>query len=240
MLNVKEIIDETVKVFSNNKDKFEKLPVLDYEKYYSLHSSPLVPLNIKIDCLQFLKDIEQFKENFQIWGTKNIDQKRFGLSLVNMNGIIYSEKQDPINGSLYEWNNLNPDFPLIESDFLIPTPALNIPSLDPLRIFDGKWSRSNILKWKKDAAFKPHIDAIIPTPWIRLWGTTNADNIKLNFYNDNNQLIEIPSIESGRIYLIDTVLVHEAKCTGEDINYQFFLSVLPDAYDLLLKLKKIR
>lgn len=233
MINVQSIIDKTIRDFKNNKDKLDNLLTVSDKQYHSLHTSPLIPLDIKIDIDLFKNEIKQFENNFQPWDYQ--DNNRLSIPLVNFDGLII-EDFDPTNGSLHRWNQQQSNLPLIESDFLIPTTVMEISSLSSLRIFDTHWCRSNILKWNKGAEFKPHIDAVIPSPWLRLWGTDDASKIILNFYNNDNQIIDIETIESGRIYLIDTSLVHEAICTNE-IVYQFFLSVLPSSYDTILKIK---
>jgi len=73
----------------------------------------------------------------------------------------------------------------------------------------------------------------VPSPWIRLWGTT-SNSIKLRFSN-KNKLEDYGDVEPGRIYIIDTSLVHDARCTDKKAA-QFFLSVLPSAYDILTNL----
>lgn len=235
MINVDQIIKRTINDFQNNKNKFSKLDYIDIEKYHLLHTKPLVPLDIRVDSKLFTEQIEIYKNYFQIWGQDYKQSFRYGIPLVNLTGKINFD-HDPINGSLHIWNQKNPDIPYIESDFRIPTPIMDISSLRSLNVFNNHWCRSNILKWYNGSEFKPHIDTVLPSPWFRLWGTTDSKNIELIFYNENNEIIEIDPIESGRIYLIDTTLVHSAKCIN-DVAYQYFLSVLPSAYDILLKLR---
>jgi hypothetical protein len=101
---------------------------------------------------------------------------------------------------------------------------MQINSLRPLETFKNYWFRSNILKWQAGAEFKPHIDTILPSPWLRLWGTTNAENLEIRYWDtDENQMRSVQNVESGRIYLIDTSCVHDAVGHGD--SYQFFLSV---------------
>jgi hypothetical protein len=226
MIDLDKIISDTLSVFENNKDRLAQLESINADQYYKLHTGPLTPLDIKIDCDQFEKEIEQFSQHFYQWGT--LTSSRLGLALVNRDGVL--KPNDPINGSLYEWNASNPGVPLIETDFQTPTAVMSIESLKPLSVFNGCWSRSNILKWSIGCEFKPHIDTVLPAPWIRLWGTTNAESIILRFYQKDGTVNTVP-VESGRIYLIDTTLVHDAVCLGPTA-YQFFLSVLPSACQL--------
>jgi hypothetical protein len=129
---------------------------------------------------------------------------------------------EPTVGSLSHWNEDFPEMPHMETDFTVATPAMRIPSLSPLREFDGHWTRSNILKWGAGGEFKPHIDTTFPALWFRLWGTTDPSTVELGFLN-NGEFDIVKDIEPGRLYLIDTSIVHIARATR--LNYQFFLSL---------------
>lgn len=229
MIDVEKIINDTLIAFQNNKDRLAKLPVISEEDYGAIHQSPLTPTSIKIDSELLVKEIQTFDSYFYQWGNQHTHLPRYGLALVNKDGILKSN--DPINGSLYEWNVKNPQSPLLETDCNLPTSVMDMESLKSLAVFDGHWSRSNILKWQAGADFKPHIDTILPSPWIRLWATTDPNTIELNFYNKIGSRINIEPIEAGRVYIIDTSLVHDATASG--LNYQLFLSVLPSATTLL-------
>jgi hypothetical protein len=233
-----KIIADTLQVFSRStaqKEKFSKITeYVSIKDYSELHSSFLTPTTIKINSDQFLKEIVIYDSYFEQWGTQHLDLPRYGLALVNLDGIL--KKHDPINGSLYEWNVNFPDRPIIESDCLIPTPVMELQSLEPLHIFKGHWCRSNILKWAQSADFKPHIDTIIPSPWIRLWGTTNPENVDVRYDNGQGELIKVENIEAGRIYIIDTSIVHTAS-SANGSTHQFFLSVLPSAINMLKELQ---
>lgn len=238
IIDSKKIIEETLKTFSNSiaqQKKFSSIEkYIDEAVYWQLHSSFLTPTVIKIDCDQFVKEIEKFSKNFEQWGTQHTHLPRYGLALVNRDGRI--KKQDPINGSLYEWNVKFPNTPIIESDCISTTKVMSLHSLAPLHALDGHWCRSNILKWYSGADFKPHIDTIIPSPWIRLWGTTDPNSLEIRYDNGNGTLVKAEGIEAGRIYIIDTSLVHDAVCK-DNMVYQFFLSVLPSAINTLKELK---
>ncbi len=237
IVDSKQIIDDTLKVFYSSeaqRKKFSSLTdVVDQDSYHKLHPRFLTPLDIKIDCKLFEKEIAELSAWFEQWGTEHTHLPRYGLALVNQDGQL--KEKDPINGSLYEWNSRYPDNPILETDCQQSTSVLNISSLAPLRLFDGHWTRSNILKWGQGAEFKPHIDAIIPSPWIRLWGTTDT-NLKIRSANVlTGEMVAEEQVEAGRIYIIDTSLVHDAVNYG-NTAYQFFLSVKPTAVDLLNKL----
>lgn len=231
-VNEQQIIKDTKSAFFSSAIQKQKYNSIDKfvteEQYKELHTNFLVPLDIKIDVDFFTQEIQKYNMYFEQWGKQHQDLPRYGLALVNQRGTLITG--DPINGSLYEWNVNNPSDPILETDCCSPTPVMSLESLNPLSLFDGHWCRSNIILFKDCAEFKPHIDTLIPSPWIRLWGTT-SNSIKLRF-SRNNQLLDYGDVEPGRIYLIDTSLVHDARCNGED-GYQFFLSVLPSAYQLV-------
>lgn len=232
----KKIIDETKEVYFSTevqRNKYQSLTSFVSEQdYHNLHSTPLVPLDIKIDVETFIQEIQQYDQHFEQWGNQHLHLPRYGLALVNLDGVL--KKKDPINGSLYQWNLHNPTFPILETDCQTSTEVMNLKSLDPLKALDGYWCRSNILKWNDGAHFLPHIDTFIPSPWIRLWGTTSND-VKLRFA-DNGVMVDHADVEPGRIYIIDTLKVHDARCEG-NTTYQFFLSVVPAALDLLKQYK---
>jgi hypothetical protein len=233
-----KIIADTLQVFSRStaqKEKFSKIK--DYvstHDYLELHAGFLTPTTIKINSDQFLKEIATYETHFEQWGTQYLDLPRYGLALVNLDGTL--KKNDPINGSLYEWNVKFPESPIIESDCLIPTAVMKLQSLEPLNIFNGHWCRSNILKWEQCADFKPHIDTIVPSPWIRLWGTTNPENVDVRYDNGQGELIKVDNIEAGRIYIIDTSIVHTASSVNGTVH-QFFLSVMPSAINMLKEIQ---
>lgn len=233
-INSEKIIADTLHDFQKTATQLEKFSLLkEYvseDQYKLLHKNFLTPTSIKIDVEQFINEIKIYDKYFQKWGQQHTDIPRYGIALVNKNGSIVT--QDPINGSLHEWNKNFPDNPIIETDCQTLTPVIDIHSLKPLRIFDNHWCRSNILKWNKGAHFKPHIDTVIPSPWLRLWATTNADNFEIRYDNGNGILTNFDNVEPGRLYLIDTSLVHDAISNTDDV-YQLFLSVLPSSIEIL-------
>ena len=234
LVDTTKIINDTISVFNTPliHKHFQSLESISVEDYNQLHTSPLVPLNINIDVPSFLTEIEEWLPNAQQWGKSHLHLPRKALALVNEDGAI--KENDPINGSLYEWNLNNPENPILETNCVVPTSIMFLKSLQPLSMFDGHWCRSNLLVWEKDAEFKPHVDTLIPSYWFRLWGTT-SNNIKLRFA-ENDQLKEHPDVEPGRIYLINTALVHDAYCK-EGNGIQFFLSVLPSALKVIKELR---
>lgn len=240
IVDADKIIEDTIRVFQTSeiqKKKFAEITnYVSQEQYETIHPVALTPLDVEIDCEKFLTEIQTYSNYFYQWGTQHQHLPRYGLAAVNQDGVLKSS--DPINGSLYEWNNAHPDAPLLESDCLVPTQVMTMESLKPLSVFDGHWCRSNIFKWNQGAEFYPHIDAIVPSPWIRLWGTTNPEGLDVRFHNPRTRRMErVEGIKAGRIYVIDTSIVHDAISHDND-TYQFFLSVLPSAYDTILRLLK--
>ena len=231
-----DIVNRTYSVFSQTTEqleKFKQLPKIDKTNYDILHYKFLVPTDITIDCDLFHNQITQYDNDFAQWGTLHKELPRYGLALVNTDGKL--TKNDPINGSLYQYNLDKPNDPLFETDCTVHTQVFELSSLDLLHVFDGYYTRSNILKWNKTAKFLPHIDSFIPSPWIRLWATTNKDTVTVHYYDKNtDSFTSCDDIESGRVYVIDTSIVHDAVCTG-DVNYQLFLSINSLAYDIISK-----
>ncbi len=207
----------------------ERLFLLGKEEYATLHNKFLNPLDLIINCDLFAKEINQYHDDFKQWGDRYPDLPRYGIPIVNENGRL-DNNIDPTIGSLSHWNEDHPDFPVIENDFSVPTEIANIKSLNVLKIFKGELTRSNILKWYAGAEFKPHVDCAVPTPYLRFWGTTDPSTIELS-YLDGNVFRAVQGIEKGRLYLIDTSIVHIAKATG--FNYQFFISLKAKAWKLI-------
>lgn len=232
-IDAESIVKETIDIFekSGAADIYRSCKYLiEDEDYKSIHPSFLTPLDIKIDPEKFNKEILNYQDTFEQWGRDHTHLPRYGAALINQHGNII--KDDPINGSLMAWNRDHPDQPLIETDFQTPTKLLSLESLAPLDLFKGYWCRSNILKWDETAKFLPHIDTVIPSPWIRLWASMSND-VTLRFYNKETGCLETANFEVGRLYVIDTSLVHDATATGDNV-YQLFLSVLPTARNLVV------
>lgn len=232
MINVDSILDLTKRVFKESGALDRRLDVVSYFEYLQLHKTFLQPTSIKIDVDQFLTEIKTYSNYFEKWG-KDFDLPRYGLALVNQTGVLHTP--DRANGSLMEWNKNNPDQPLLEVDFTKPTPVLNIPSLTPLSVFEGQWYRSNIFKLEKGALFYPHVDTMIPSPWLRLWATTDPSNTVVRVWDEETKSMKaVDGIEAGRVYLLDSSLVHDAH--SSDTVYQLFLCVSPCSYDTVKRL----
>jgi hypothetical protein len=229
------VIPETIKVYLSDdvQQRLSILPKINYEDYKLLHKSYLTPTTIKIDNQHFINEIETFRDDFQIWGDGE-NPYMFSLSLVNYTGTIKTNP-DPTNGSLTYWNIDHPENKFIDTDFRRQTEPMDLDSLKQLQVLDGHWVRSNILKWEAGGGFNPHVDAVVPSGWLRFWGTTSYDGFELSFF-ENDQWHTQTNVEPGRIYLIDTATVHIARKYSGTYNYQFFLAVDSNASD---KIKKI-
>jgi len=236
-IDANEIMQDTYQAFNTNKvqadyynELYTKVGSISKNNYTALYYKHLVPTKIKIDVGLFEHEIKRYDTCFEQWGTMHSDLPRKACALVNYDGLL--KENDVVNASLFEYALNNPNRPMVDSDFCKPTEILDLPSLEPLNILDPYWCRSNILRWDEGGKFMPHIDCVHEhIHWLRLWGTT-TNNIRLRFHNGNDELIEHEDIECGRIYLIDTATIHDARCI-KGRGYQFFLAVLPQAYDLL-------
>lgn len=226
--------------------------------YELLHTNNLCPLDIKIDVDVFKRDIEKYNSYFKRWGDLHHEFPRFAIPIVNQTGNI-DDKEDSSCWPLDRWNfclrypqfkykypteeaiklwhefydntvELNNEF-VLESDYKIKTDVYEMKSIKPLHIFDRYFYRSCILKWDFMGHFKKHIDSFHPTKWLRLWGTTDSDGMILRYKGK-----EETNIESGRIYLHDSLKEHEAIAYKDNVH-QFFIALDIDSYDLLKQLK---
>tara|TARA_B110000503_G_C7152159_1_gene415692 strand:+ start:2180 stop:2884 length:705 start_codon:yes stop_codon:yes gene_type:complete len=229
-------IDENHKIDATTR--FNLYPKIDIQEYEQLHNSRIIPTILKIDVADFFETMKKYDSYFKNWSNNRPDQIgiRQGLPLVNLTGR-YTDDNDITIGPLDYYNKNNPDNRYNETDIRVFTKILYEKCFDPLQILHDYIIRSSILKWKKGANFFPHKDLQPPTPHLRLWGTTDPDNIKLRFENDQGELIEVENVEAGRIYIIDTAITHDAHCVN-DIGYQFFIAVASEAYDIMERIKQ--
>lgn len=243
--------------------------VLTKNNYHDLHSDNLVPLNIKIDVDTFLLEIEKYKNSFFRWGDKYKEYPRYAIPLVNLNGELNNEKE-PACYPLDRWNFLQTgmkddaenftdylfnishfenDDTLFETNFTKFTELMNFVSLKKLEPIKKYMVRSCILKWHSMGHFLPHFDTWHPTKWIRLWGTTNPQGMKLRYKVGGEGLVEnkitdkfekyeeVKNIEPGRLYLHDSLKWHDAFAF-EDNVYQFFIALNVESFETIKNLKK--
>lgn len=211
------------KVAKKFYDKFFSLDTIGIRKYKKLYNQPLRKTKLKINVVDFVNEIQQFKTCFQKWGNKTDKGQRWGLPLVNETGVI-DEPDDtiqPLDELYFETGKLLMDVEITEK-----TVACMMESLTPLRKLYPYLIRSAILKWNYSAGFSRHRDMELPANHFRLWGTCSE---KMILKIDDQ---EMRDIEAGRIYLIDTSKFHEGLSRQNHL-YQFFLGVNLDAYDTL-------
>lgn len=224
-----KIIDQTLEIFKSSGayDRLQTISSLNEIDYRLLHKNFLTPIDITFDHLSLEKELFEFEKYFESWGLNNRDQSRQGLALVNETGYLFHG--DPINGSLMEYNHKTGK-PFLEIDFTFPTAAFEVNSLKTIKSLSDRWLRSNILRWKEGAKFVPHIDAVVPCHWLRLWAIDKPENIILRYWNGSMEIVK--DIEPGRLYIIDTSLIHDAVCIGP-ICHQLFLSLPIEKFYLL-------
>ena len=212
------------------RDKFDGQKSIG-DKYYDIHTSNLVPTNVKIDLDLFHEEIKNYQERFEQWGNTHSDLPRTGMALTLPKEYPESTP-NPANWPMDVWCMQHPDFPLVDTDFTEPTePFLEMKSLEPLMLFKEYFARCNILRWHDGGKFYPHMDVFYPFHNLRLWGTNDPDNYNFMFWDElKDEYVREENVEAGRIYLADTEKWHHAYSTAND-NYQFFISLQVDAYD---------
>lgn len=219
--------------------------MIELDKYLQLHTAPVVATDIVIDPDKFESLMQQNQYAFRSWGEKKKHFPRYGLPLVNQNGSMYNNPE-PVCYPLDEWlEPLAEEDWVFDRDFTQKTPVFEHSVFDPLKRFDDYWCRSCILRWDSEAFFWPHSDTWFPSPILRLWGTTDPDNVKFQFDRefrraptpgtvssmDPDMVDWQGDIEPGRMYIVDTSLIHTARSQGTHPTYQFFLAVHSDAFD---------
>ena len=74
---------------------FFSLETIGIRKYKKLYNEPLRPTKLKINVVEFVNEVQQYKTCFQKWGDKTDKGQRWGLPLVNETGVI-DEPDDTI------------------------------------------------------------------------------------------------------------------------------------------------
>ena len=131
------------KVAKQFYDKFFSLETIGIRKYKKLYNQPLRPTKLKINVVDFVNEVQQYKSCFQKWGDKTNKGQRWGLPLVNETGII-DEPDDtiqPLDELFLQKGKLLFDVELREK-----TVACMMESLQPLREIYPYLVRSSILK----------------------------------------------------------------------------------------------
>lgn len=226
--------------------------MLGLDEYAALHPTVMQPTNIVIDVDKFEETMIKYHYAFRSWGRKKQHMPRYGLPLVNENGSLYNNPEITCY-PLDEWNRPNGDLiedPVYDRDFTVPTPVLSEPCFDPLNDLKQYMLRSCILRWDQETAFFPHVDTWFPSPILRLWGTNNPDLARIQFDREQRRcelpamvpsmdpdIIDYPPelVEPGRLYVIDTSIIHAARTVDDEIGYQFFIALHTDSQEDLFK-----
>jgi len=230
---------------------------LSIENYNALHNSVINPLNIKIDIDSFHNSMQKYKYAFRSWGEKKKHFLRYGLPLVNENGSMYNNPE-PVCYPLDEWIEgftYEQKLPFKHYDrcFTSKTEVLDEPCFEPLMSTFGDYLlRSCILRWDEPAFFYPHTDTEVPSPILRLWGTSEPDVVKIRFDKQRRRVMphnvsttadidvqdfEDFEIEPGRLYLMDTSIIHAARSLVHRSTYQFFIALHSDSYNKIRESK---
>lgn len=209
--------------------KYISQPAIETLEYNKLHTAPIVETDIEIDVDNFLQEIETYKNDFSQWGNTHKNFPRYGIPLVNLTGKLDEENDPsrmPLDEHFMEYQNI--DNILFDHEIDVKTELCTLSSLKPLiDVFDEHLCRSAILLWDAMGHFKKHVDVIVPSPNLRLWGTTSTE---MQLKMDGNI---INNIKPGKIYIFDSSLEHEAHATGNNV-YQFFIGLKISAYDTMM------
>lgn len=219
--------------------------MLPTDKYIEFHPTELQKTSMKFDVTAFHDIMKTYSLAFKTWGREKQHMQRYGLPLVNQNGNLLNNPE-PVCFPLDEWNRNNPYDKLQDIDFTTPTEVLNHSVFDILDPIKKHMVRSAILRWDAETFFWPHTDTVLPSSIVRLWGTLNPDNVKIQFDKDRRRSElpkDVPSmkpqvedftefeIEAGRLYVIDTNIIHAAKSCSDKISYQFFIALHTDCLE---------
>lgn len=218
------------------RERSSARPKLDADDYYQIHKQILTPLPLKIDCDLFEEEIFYYDRGFEQFGNTHTNLERYSLGLTDCKQEVNSSPH-PVNWPMDVWNIQHPETPLFDNDFNIQNSTFKaLTSLKCMDIFKHDLARCTILKWNTGGHFKPHIDMVLPTPNLRLWGTNDPDNNHFCFWNEDTQQYEEQiNIERGRLYLADTSIYHHAYATS-DYVYTFFFALQISAYDTIKQL----
>lgn len=215
------------------------------EEYEKWHTNKLVKTKWKVDVELLEEEISMLP--FYRWGDTHT-MRESATPLVNNTGVFSDDDESigPLDRLNFlkefphwkncewtddhvkdwkEWWSRDHDIDnyINERHFSIPTPGLDISSLNVIDDLKPFLFRSCILKWNYMGHFHEHVDTWHPTQWFRLWGTTKPDGMVIRFEGTNYD----EEIEAGRLYLIDTTLKHEGLAYKDDV-YQLFFAFDPN------------
>ena len=198
----KELFESNNMVYNISEPYEINDSILTKDQYQNLHTTNLVPLDIKINVDSFLLEIERYNDNFFRWGDRYKEYPRYAIPLVNLNGKLDNDLE-PSCYPLDRWNFLQTGLEdnaenftdyvfnmshfekdndiLFETSFKMQTELMNFRSLKVLEPIKEYMVRSCIFKWHSMGHLLPHFDTWHPTKWLRLWGTTNPEKMKFRY-----------------------------------------------------------
>lgn len=190
------------------------------DEYKSIHRDILMPTVYHIE--NFEEEIKSYHQHFTQWGPTHTQFPRYGLSLVNRTGDYLDAASNSPLDTHYEYSNEV----LWDTDFTVATPALEMKSFNVIQPLKKYMIRSNVLWWNLMGHFKPHVDISENFfTHLRLWGTNKTPSQYVFKFNGKKV-----DFEPGRLYLVDTSVLHEAKALT-DYSYTYFFSIKKQAYD---------
>lgn len=238
-----------------------KLIMLNVEEYKKLHPKVLQPTDMLIPPEQFRETMQRYDLAFRSWGRKKQHMPRYAIPLVNENGSLHNNP-DICGMPLDEWNwqydgTLNEDWK-DDKSFHTPTKVLSEPcfnAMDPIKKF---MLRSLVLRWDAKTLFYPHTDVWFPAPIVRIWGTDDPTVTRIQFdrlfrrvegdedpdFHPPKAWAKMPhevedyppeEIEPGRLYVMDTNIIHAARTVEDRVGYQFFIALHTDCIEELWK-----
>ena len=209
---------------------------LDHDEFYSMQTKNFLPLrDIVINTQELDEQLAPYKQYFRNWGVNHLEKMfRQGIPLVNGTGNL-DDEVDPTIWPLDQYNREHGTV-LRDNHFTTPTPILDLPCFDSLAPIKPYMLRSSVIWWKKGSFFFPHIDSVLPTGYIRLWGTNKPENYLFSYLEGSNHTQQ-DGWDEGQIYLCDTVKQHYAEALADDV-YTYFFCLDSSAYDVVKELSR--
>lgn len=162
----------------------------------------VVPLNIKIDCGQFMKEVEQFDKDWvEYLPRTDRPNNRQALAVTNLEGKTHKDNPSLAQASLAARRRLS------ETEFCHPTDVYK--SCHSLQSFLDQWmplGRTFLVKSNIGGYFVPHRDHPgMPRDVFRLIVfLNNCGPLDYDWLMDDRKM----QIEMGRVYYVNTRLMH--------------------------------
>jgi hypothetical protein len=162
----------------------------------------VVPLKWKIDCAQFMQEIDQFKNDWVDYLPRtDRPNNRKSLTVTNLSGKSHTDNPSLAQASYAAGRRLS------ELEFSYPTEVYQ--SCDSLRPFLEEWmplGRTFLVKSNIGGYFVPHRDhPSMPRDVFRLIVfLNNCAPLDYDWLMDDKKL----QIEQGRVYYVNTRLTH--------------------------------